>query len=98
MCFHPDGAIVAKENICTCKQYIEGDLLNWVSKRGQLAQSSELIYSDREDEDEEDELEMNEDEEAAQDKEEEFEDWEEEEDHFQLALMLNLNLWREEQW
>ena len=85
MCFHPDGTIVAKENICSCKQCIEGDLLNYVSKTGRLAQSSELIYSDREDEDEEDELEMNEDNEVAQDKEEEFEDWEEGEDRFSVS-------------
>ena len=57
MCFHPDGAIVVKENICPCKQCIEGDLLNCVSERGQFAQSSKLLYSDREDEDKEDELE-----------------------------------------
>ena len=37
MRFHLDGAIMAKENICSCKQCIKGDLLNCVSERGQLA-------------------------------------------------------------
>ena len=77
MCFHPDGAIVAKENIRSCKQCIKENLLNCVNERGRLAQSFELIYSNREDE--------NEDEEAAQDKKKEFEEWEEGEDRFSVS-------------
>ena len=44
--FHPDGAVVAKDNICSCDSCVAGNLLTCTSEKGKLVRSFEELYSD----------------------------------------------------
>ena len=53
ICFHLDGSIQAKENICSCEKCIEGDFIGCVSEKGRVVYQSSEIKGDSNDEEDE---------------------------------------------
>ena len=53
ICFHTDGSIQVKENICSCEDCIQGAFINCMSEKGRVVFSSVNSEGDSDEEDDE---------------------------------------------